>query len=143
MDGQNCSPWELYHKNGVCGRRYCCLTLERILATILAMNTEHRFEIIVDAGVYGHFRPFDARDRNEILDAIEEQLSYQPNTVVRNRKPLRIPNSLNATWELRCGRNNRFRVFYDVDIENRLVFVLAVGRKIRNALWIGGEEIQL
>ena len=55
----------------------------------------------------------------------------------------RIPNSLNATWELRCGMNNRYRVFYDVDVDDWLVIVLAVGRKLGNRLMIGNEEIEL
>lgn len=61
----------------------------------------------------------------------------------RNRKPLRIPNTLNATWELRCGANNRYRVFYDVDVEDDFVVVLAVGRKVGNRLMIGSEEFLL
>ncbi len=45
-----------------------------------------------------------------------------------------------VSWELRCGPDNRFRVFYDVDSELREVQVLAVGVKDRNRLLIGGEE---
>ncbi len=101
------------------------------------------FDIVLDDALYGHFNTIDRKDRRLILDIIEKQLTYEPAIQTQNRKPLRIPNTLNATWELRCGTNNRYRVFYDVDIESRVVVVLAVGRKIRNALWIGGEEIRL
>jgi len=101
------------------------------------------FEIILDDAVYGHFRTLDRKDHRLILGVIEQQLTYEPVTQTQNRKPLRIPNTLNATWELRCGAHNRYRVFYDVDVESHVVIVLAVGRKVRNGLWIGNEEIRL
>jgi hypothetical protein len=57
----------------------------------------------------------------------------------RNRKPLR-PNPV-APWELRVGH---LRVFYEVvGADGGVVRILAVGRKQRNVLTIGGEEIQL
>ena len=48
-----------------------------------------------------------------------------------------------ATWELRFGANNRFRVFYEVDAAEQMVFVLAIGVKDREKLIVGGEEIEL
>jgi len=45
-----------------------------------------------------------------------------------------------ACWELRCGPNNRFRIFYDVDAVAHEVRVLAVAVKDRNRLLIGEEE---
>lgn len=107
------------------------------------MPNRSRFEIIVDDEVARHFAAIERQDRTLILDAIEQQLSYEPNQPTRNRKTLRIPNSLNATWELRCGNNNRYRVFYDVDIDNSYVVILAVGRKSGNRLFIGYEEFAL
>jgi len=57
----------------------------------------------------------------------------------RHRKPLR-PNPI-APWELRVGQ---LRVFYEVvGTETGVVRILAVGRKRRNVLIIGGEEIRL
>jgi mRNA-degrading endonuclease RelE of RelBE toxin-antitoxin system len=50
------------------------------------------------------------------------------------------PAPFAATWELRCGPDNRFRIFYDVDFESRIVYVLAIGIKDRNRLFIAGEE---
>jgi mRNA interferase RelE/StbE len=52
----------------------------------------------------------DARDRNNLLDAIEQQLTHQPQVPTRHRKLLR-ENPL-ADWELRVGE---YRVFYDID----------------------------
>jgi mRNA-degrading endonuclease RelE of RelBE toxin-antitoxin system len=48
-----------------------------------------------------------------------------------------------ATWELRFGPHNHFRVFYEVSREEQAVCVLAIGVKERNNLFIGGEEFEL
>lgn len=77
-------------------------------------------------------------DRSRILDAIEEQLLYQPQAVTRNKKLLR-PNPI-APWELRV-RN--LRIFYDVDEHSKTVEILAIGEKIGNTLFIDDKEIQL
>lgn len=45
-----------------------------------------------------------------------------------------------ADWELRLGPANRFRIFYQVETDNRRVRVLAIGEKDRSRLFIGGEE---
>ena len=77
-------------------------------------------------------------DQRIIMTAIEEQLQHQPVEETRNRKRLR-PNAL-AEWELRV---DTFRVFYDVDAENALVKIEAVGQKQGNKLFIHGEEYEL
>ena len=61
----------------------------------------------------------------------------------RNRKPLKRPVAFEAEWEIRLGPDNRFRVFYEVDREERVVYILAIGVKERNRLYIGGEEVEL
>ncbi|MBI4519186.1 MAG: type II toxin-antitoxin system RelE/ParE family toxin [Deltaproteobacteria bacterium] len=91
-----------------------------------------------------HLAGLTARERSTVVDAIEEQLSYEPLVETRNRKLLK-PNPI-ASWELRVGA---LHVFYDVvSIEpvpggSSLVRVLAVGKKERNELRIGGKVIQL
>lgn len=107
------------------------------------MSEHLPFEIIFDDAVRAHFGAIERKDHSLILDVIEQQLAYEPNQETRNRKALRIPNSLDATWEVRCGANNRYRIFYDVDVEDRVVIVLAVGRKLDNRLLIGSEELEL
>ena len=73
------------------------------------------------------------------LDGITRQLMHEPLKETRHRKPLR-PNPI-APWELRIGP---LRVFYEVaGGETDLVRILAVGRKRRNAVIIGGKEIEL
>lgn len=101
------------------------------------------FEIIFDEAVVIQLAAIARKDQALILDAIEQQLAFEPTRPTRNRKALRIPNSLNATWELRCGTNNRYRVFYDVDVDDRLVVVLAVAGKSGSLLMIGNEEFKL
>lgn len=71
---------------------------------------------------------------------IHEQLTFTPTEETRHRKPLDEPAPFGASWELRCGPSNRFRVFYEVDSAAQEVQVLAVGVKDRNRLLIGGEE---
>ena len=52
------------------------------------------------------------------------------------------PAPSGASWELRCGLDNCFRVFYEVDAAATEVQVLAIGVKQRNRLVIGREEYQ-
>jgi len=51
-------------------------------------------------------------------------------------------SAFGATWELRFGPGNRFRVFYEVDSNARTINVLAIGIKERNKQRIGGEEFE-
>jgi len=81
---------------------------------------------------------FRKNEQQEILDAVEAQLEYQPTVETRNRFQLR-PNQT-AEWELRIGK---FRVFYDVDVQVQLVSIEAVGLKIGNRLFFRGEESEL
>ena len=107
------------------------------------MSLSARFAIIVDGVVDEHFDVIDKKDNSAILDTIEQQLAYQANVETRNRKPIRIPNTIGATWELRCEANNRYRIFYDIDMQENLVVILAIGRKEGNILWVGRERIEL
>lgn len=79
-----------------------------------------------------------AYDQRRIIDAVQAQLRQQPAQETRNRKRLR-PNAL-AEWELRVAA---LQVFYDVDEENALVKIEAVGYKQGNILFIHGEEYEL
>ena len=83
-------------------------------------------------------RRFNKMERKQIVANLEALLSHEPATETRNRKRLR-PNQL-AEWELRQGR---FRVFFDIDPENQLIKVEAVGYKEGSRLLIDGKEYQL
>ena len=97
------------------------------------------YEIELAEPVKAQFRHLTARSRALLLTAIEAQLLHEPLVETRNRKRLR-PNPL-APWELRVGD---LRVFYEVaEGEGKKVYILAVGEKRGNSLWIGGEEVKL
>jgi mRNA-degrading endonuclease RelE of RelBE toxin-antitoxin system len=93
--------------------------------------------------VGGQVRKIERKHHKLIRRCISEQLRFTPERITRNRKPLEdIPGPLGSTWELRFGPDNRFRVFYDVVPQDRVVWILAIGVKIGNRLLIGGEEIR-
>jgi mRNA-degrading endonuclease RelE of RelBE toxin-antitoxin system len=101
------------------------------------------YSLVFDPQVQDHLRSIEAKHHSLIRETIEEQLEFEPETETRNRKPLQRTVDFGATWELRFGPNNRFRVFYTVDSLRHEVQVLAIGVKERNRLTIGGEEIKL
>ncbi len=101
------------------------------------------FEIVFSDAALAHLATIERRDHTLLFDMIEQQLAFEPMLRTRNRKPLRIPNAVNAAWELRCGMNNRYRVFYAVNPTDHLVVILALGRKQGNRLFIGKEEMEL
>ena len=68
--------------------------------------------------------------------------AHTPERETRNRKLLEQPAPFEATWELRFGPDNRFRVFYEVESRERTVTILAIGLKQGNRLIVGGEEIK-
>jgi len=107
------------------------------------MKPPSRYEIVYAPVVKSHVKALGRRDYSLIRRTIEEQLQVEPLQETRNRNPLKRPAWFGATWELRFGPNNRFRVFYKADREAREVYVLAIGEKEGNRLKIGGEEIEI
>src|SRR3972149_3344310 len=77
-------------------------------------------------------------DQVSVVDAIENQLSHEPDTETRNRKRLR-PTKL-AEWVLRV---DEFRVCYDIHADGDVVKVVAIGNKEGNDLYIHGEKYEL
>jgi mRNA-degrading endonuclease RelE of RelBE toxin-antitoxin system len=96
------------------------------------------FRIEFTPGALEDLRHLRAYDQRRVVESVEEQLGHEPRQETRNRKRLR-PNEL-AEWELRIAT---FRVFYDVDEENDLVKIEAVGYKRGNFLFVHGEEYEL
>jgi hypothetical protein len=113
------------------------------LTIIRVMAKKQPFALIYDPEVGGHLGAIEAKYHRLIRSVIEEQLRFEPETTTRNRKPLERPIALGARWELRLGPDNRFRVFYRVDIEQRQVRILAIAVKERNRLFLAGEEVEL
>ncbi len=89
-----------------------------------------------------HLDLIESKYHGLLRRTINERLTNTPTEETRNRKPLDQPAPFGASWELRCGPDNRFRVFYEVDSAAHEVQVLAVGVKDRNRLLIGGEEFE-
>jgi len=97
----------------------------------------YRIEYSPDAE--DHLRSLTARQQRIVLDAVDLQLAHQPAVEARNRKPMR-PNPV-APWELRVGN---LRVYYDVETEpEHVVYIRAVGVKLRHRIRIGGDVIEL
>jgi mRNA-degrading endonuclease RelE of RelBE toxin-antitoxin system len=90
--------------------------------------------------VVEHLRAIEHKHHNLIQTTIDEQLAFTPEKETKKRKLLEQPAPFGATWELRFGPANRFRVFYEVDIQSQSVQILAIGIKERNRLFIGREE---
>ncbi|MEO7912061.1 MAG: addiction module toxin RelE [Roseiflexaceae bacterium] len=103
----------------------------------------HRFAIVYASSTKQHLRTIEAKFYSLIRTTIEQQLSFEPSTETRNRKPLKRPVIFMATWEIRFGVQNQFRVYYDVDPDQDTVSVLAIGTKHGNRVRIGAEEIEL
>jgi mRNA-degrading endonuclease RelE of RelBE toxin-antitoxin system len=104
------------------------------------MPKQARFELLFAPEVIEHLHAIEYKNHNFIQAAIDEQLVFTPEKETRNRKLLEQPAPFGATWELRFGPTNRFRVFYEVDNKKQSVQVLAIGIKERNRLFIGREE---
>lgn len=72
-------------------------------------------------------------DQRRVVDAIETNLGHEPLRTTRRRKRLvgiSPPwEQVRPVWQLRVGE---FRVFYDVDAQDRLVTIRSVRRKGRH-----------
>ena len=97
------------------------------------------YEIDFAACVADHMEFLTAAQRAMILDEIERHLSFEPLVPTRKRKMLE-PNDL-APCELRVGD---LRAFYEVPEDRpKVVLILAVGVKVKEKLYIAGEEYPL
>ena len=83
------------------------------------------FDIRYAAVAANDIRRLRAFDQRKVLDAIEEHLSYEP----RRTSKSRIKAMEQPFWSQYRLRVDDFRVYYDVDEENRIVSVLNVLEK--------------
>ena len=104
------------------------------------MTRQRRFTTTFAPEVLDHLEAIERRYYRLIEQTIDEQLCYAPDQETRNRKPLEQPAPFSARWELRFGPNKRFRVFYELDASEQTVWVLAIGVKVANRLFVGGKE---
>lgn len=111
---------------------------------IVKMTIKQPFELVYDQEIAQHLVTIERKYHSVIRQTIEQRLTYEPDVQTRNRKPLSRSSEFGeATWEIRFGPQNRFRVFYRTDVKERIVRILAIGVKIRNELMIGGERFEL
>ena len=103
---------------------------------------KRKYTIIYDPETYSHFKNLDKKYWTVIKDKIEEQLLNNPDTVTTNKKPLSKP-PIDNQWELRFGPNNIFRVFYYINEDKMEVWIIAIGKKIKEKLYIGNKVIKL
>lgn len=94
------------------------------------------YEVVFTPMANRHRKALTAREQAIVVDTVSQQLVHQPGVNTRNRKELR-PNPL-APRELRIGN---IRVYYDyVDEPEKVVTIVAIGVKVGNRVFIGGEE---
>jgi mRNA-degrading endonuclease RelE of RelBE toxin-antitoxin system len=106
------------------------------------MNSKRAFELVYAPQVKEHLKAIERKYYELIRREIEVQLQFEPDVETRNRKPLKRAVAFEAEWEIRFGPNNRFRAFYEVARDAGVVHILAIGVKVRDRLYIGGEEVE-
>ena len=99
------------------------------------------YSLLYAPEVHPHVKAVERRYLRLLEETIKAQLSFTPDQRTRNKKPLEeTPGPFGATWELRCGPGNRFRVFYEIVLDRREVWILAIGVKERERLHFAGKE---
>jgi hypothetical protein len=107
------------------------------------MTSKQKYALIYAPITKIHLEAIDRKFYSLIRSSVEKYLQYDPDIETGNRKPLKRQVTFEAEWELRFGPDNRFRVFYDIDMGSHEVQVLAIGEKVRDRLVIGRKEIKL
>ena len=105
---------------------------------------EHERELLFSPDARRQLSQLRVFDRRRITDAIRQQLlEADPNEQTRNKFALDPPADC-ADYELRVGN---LRVFYRVEEEETedamRIIVALIGRKVRNKLFVDGEEFEL
>ncbi len=106
------------------------------------MPRQPPYKLVFAPQAIEHLGGIESKHHRVIEQTIDDQLTHTPEIETRNRKRLRQPAPYEASWELRCGPLNRFRVFYEINAVGCLVTVLAIGTKDRERLFFGGKEFQ-
>jgi mRNA-degrading endonuclease RelE of RelBE toxin-antitoxin system len=106
------------------------------------MARQPPFTLVFALEAIEHLDSIEPKYHGLLRQTINEQLTHTPSEETRNRKPLEQPAPFASSWELRFGPNNRFRVFYNIDLAAQQVVILAIGAKERNRLKIGTEEYE-
>jgi len=87
-----------------------------------------------------HIELLEAGEKTLVFDAIDRHVTYEPTTRTRNRKPMsRDKEMYIAPWELRV---RDLRVYYGVKESDRIVVIVAVGKKSRARVKLGNRWIR-
>ena len=109
------------------------------------------YQIVLAKSIRKDLEFIPKKHHSSIREAIQTQLTNEPILETINRKPLTAPIQ-SATWELRCGEQNRYCVLYEVTNNDDndteiieilgIVEVLAIGEKRLEKLLIQGREVK-
>lgn len=94
------------------------------------------FTIIIKPNAAGDIEYYRVNEQRTIISGIKTHLPVEPEIEGKRKKKLR-PNAI-APWELRI---DIYRIFYK--FQGTTVFVVAVGHKVHNKLYIRGKEVDL
>jgi mRNA-degrading endonuclease RelE of RelBE toxin-antitoxin system len=86
----------------------------------------------------GDLRYYRAYEQKIIVDEITNQLPNQPDVETGSRRLLR-DNPI-ARWELKISK---YRAFYEIDAQDKIVSIVSVGHKEHNVLYIRGKVVKL
>jgi mRNA-degrading endonuclease RelE of RelBE toxin-antitoxin system len=87
-----------------------------------------------------HIELLEAGEKALVFDAIDRHLKHEPTTKARNRKPMNKDEEMYiAPWELRV---RDLRVYYGVKESDRIVVIVAVGKKSRAQVQLGNRWIR-
>ena len=97
------------------------------------------FQVVFSPASESHLKALPMHDRRLVLEQGLIHLSHQPLRPSKRRK--RMEANPYAEWELLLGDH---RVYYNVDEKGPgpTVYIIAVGHKIHNRVYIGGEEVR-
>ncbi len=110
---------------------------------IVRMAAEQRYLLVYAPVTKLHLKTIERKYHSLIRTSIEGELQVEPDVETKNRKPLKRSVTFEVERELRFGPDNRFRVFYDINMDSHEVHILAIGVKEGNRLFIGGKEMKL
>jgi len=110
---------------------------------MVKMKSRQRCLLVYAPIVKSHLKMIERKYHSLIRTTLENELQFEPDVETRNRKPLKRPVTFEAEWEFRFGPDNRFRVFYDISIKSHEVYILAIGVKEGNRLFIGRKGVKL
>jgi mRNA interferase RelE/StbE len=98
-----------------------------------------RFEVRYQREAEGDLDHLGRKVEAMVRPGVIKSLADQPLPSVGQRKAL-APNPLGAPYRLQLGD---YRVYYDVDLESRMVWVLRVGYKRGETLYLRGQPVPM